>query len=302
MFPYTSINPELRNDVLATQLFDSYRIVDIKSHEVCEYGKNDAEPRHTGDTCHHIWSRKRPCINCTSYSCIANKKEIVKIEQLGGQALLIFSVPVKIKERYYALELIKDVTDSLMVPTENDQSNIALMDMVRRFNDLAVHDPFTGLYNKPYIENKLQVMSDELEDVEADSAELPRLVLLDIDYFKQVNDRYGHVSGDEVLKWVADQVAAVADKFDDAWAGRFGGDEFVLGLPAGAAEAGEEALAELEEAVRRKNFELDGQNASVSISYGATRILPNDTSAQIIERADKAMYKMKEVNHALWPR
>lgn len=294
MFPYSEINSTLRSEVLGANLFDFYRIVDIRSHGVCGFPDGAETPEPTGDTCHHIWSRNSPCANCTSFACIARQEEIVKIEQLDGQALLIFSVPVTIGGQRYALELIKDVTTSLMVPSAVKRDNIEIIQMVSQFNEIAVHDPFTGLYNKTFIDNQIQVMLDEA-DFEAGKA--PAFVIFDIDFFKQVNDHFGHYSGDIVLKKISSDIGAIADHFETGWAGRFGGDEFVLGLPDGLDDAGEALIGQMIESMRSHVFDIDGVKFSVSLSYGISHARPDDTPQSFIERADTRLYKMKGVNH-----
>lgn len=298
MFAYSSLNAELLPSVLASKLFDFYRIVDIRTHDVCEYGDGMTVPVPIGDTCHHIWGRKSPCANCTSYACIARQEEIVKIEELDGKVLLIFSVPVEIAGQKYALELIKDATTSLMVPSPVKRDNIEIIQMVSQFNDLAVHDSFTKLYNKTFIANQLQVVLDDSQfDENTPEIERPALVMFDLDRFKEINDEYGHITGDIVLKYLADVLSDLANKFEGGWAGRFGGDEFVVCAPQGLGSNGQTHIAMSVAEFCKHAFVDTDYEFSCSLSYGISCAQVDDTYDAFVERADRELYSMKEQNH-----
>lgn len=297
MFPYNEINDDLLNDAIAAKLFDFYRLVDISTHSVCEYGKGATEVRATDETCHHVWGRFRPCANCTSSACILRQEEIIKIEQLNEQVLLIFSVPTEVNGHPYALELIKDVSNSLMVPSAVKRDNIEITQMISQFNELATHDSFTGLFNKTYSMNQLQIAIDDCateNDIAAGTN--PAIVMLDVDRFKGFNDLYGHIAGDEVLAYFASEFKRIVGDYEDAWAARFGGDEFALGFPHGLDSIEREALFSELDRIQAHAFKVEDGTIRLGLSYGIAYAEPGDTPKALLDRADKEMYLMKETH------
>jgi diguanylate cyclase (GGDEF)-like protein len=118
------------------------------------------------------------------------------------------------------------------------------------------------------------------------------LLLLDVDYFKSINDKRGHASGDKVLSALARLLQAHARKVDIV--ARWGGEEFVVVL-SGADEAGAEVAAErIRAAVQAMVIQdEDGQEVRVTISIGACRMITEEPAEQLIDRADQAMYQAK---------
>ena len=115
------------------------------------------------------------------------------------------------------------------------------------------------------------------------------LAMVDIDFFKSVNDTYGHLIGDEVLLLVARLMRAEMRHHDHLY--RFGGEEFVIVLPA---HAEEEAGATLERLRGRVAAYPFPQVGSLTISIGYTLILPGDSPTSALERADRAVYHAKD--------
>lgn len=162
-----------------------------------------------------------------------------------------------------------------------------LADLTADLACLANTDPLTGLYNRRKIV--------ELGNIEANllaRLELPlSVVMVDIDYFKQINDTYGHHVGDEVIKSVADTLRAGLRNTDHV--GRVGGEEFLLLLPnTPAADAF--ALAEsLRKAVQAMELASDGARVEVSVSLGCATTTNSLPFEQLVAHADAALYKSK---------
>ncbi|PWW23743.1 diguanylate cyclase (GGDEF)-like protein [Geodermatophilus normandii] len=151
----------------------------------------------------------------------------------------------------------------------------------------AVRDPLTGLHNRRYLDRAL----------EADLARRPRtgqlsLLVVDVDHFKGVNDRFGHAAGDRVLTAVAGALSGAVRDGDTA--ARLGGEEFVVVLPG----AGREQALVRAEQVRREvaagRHLLDGETVGVTVSVGVA-VCPADgtSAAALLEAADRALYTAK---------
>lgn len=296
MYPYDQLHTDVRNHVVQLSLFDSYRLVDVKSRLVYSYPVDADEPVSSGSLCHCIWSRSKPCANCTSRACLDRGEQVIKIEQLGDRVFLINSIPVQVGERSFALELAKDVTSSLMVPDLITHDNTEITQVIGRLNDLAVRDGFTMLHNKTFVSNQMEMMVEEAQS-EQNMLQPAVLVALDIDFFKEVNDRYGHATGDDVLLHFAHELKKLARTIDGGWAGRFGGDEFVLCAPNGMDDADEERIRAMIEHVESHPFEGDDDAFAITVSYGIARLQPGDTPRTFLDRADEAMYRVKRERH-----
>jgi two-component system, cell cycle response regulator len=165
-----------------------------------------------------------------------------------------------------------------------------LRDNVQMSMELAVTDPLTGLYNRRYMESHVTSL---VEQALARGKPLALLVL-DIDYFKAVNDAHGHDAGDDVLREFATRLKKAIRGIDLAC--RYGGEEFVVVMP----ETDMAIAAIVAERIRRRiagePFSIDSGAAAldVTISVGIAALSGvSDTPAAIIKRADQALYRAK---------
>lgn len=113
----------------------------------------------------------------------------------------------------------------------------------------------------------------------------------DIDGFKSINDRYGHRAGDKVLVVVAESLAGGIRGTD--FVARYGGEEFVMLLPGTSLENGESIANQMREAIAQTGFHFRGAPVSVTISCGITDLRAGDSSDEVFDRADRAMYQAK---------
>ncbi|GLP95223.1 GGDEF domain-containing protein [Paraferrimonas sedimenticola] len=118
------------------------------------------------------------------------------------------------------------------------------------------------------------------------------LVVADIDHFKQVNDTYGHSSGDKTLQVVAMAIKNTLNQ--DQYVARFGGEEFALLLPGLSAAEALESLNSIREKVRNIPFRFKSQPVQITLSLGAAAILSNESVEQTFERADACLYRAKQ--------
>jgi len=116
-------------------------------------------------------------------------------------------------------------------------------------------------------------------------------VVCDVDFFKKVNDTYGHLAGDKVLRVIGKTLAKRLRKTD--FIARFGGEEFVLLLPETDAQVALKTVETLREAIAQCPFQFKDQRVSVTMSFGVTEMREGDTSERAFERADQALYLAK---------
>lgn len=153
----------------------------------------------------------------------------------------------------------------------------------------ASMDKLTGLYNRKYISEVLEVEFKRAKALHSNIS----VVLFDIDNFKKINDTYGHDCGDKVLTALAGQVKASGLRERDL-AGRYGGEEFIVVLT----NSNSEQAAEVAERIRKKIeghvFEYEGTKIPVTVSLGVATIKKEfHTGAEIYKLADKALYESK---------
>jgi two-component system cell cycle response regulator len=165
-----------------------------------------------------------------------------------------------------------------------------LQDNYQRSLALALTDSLTGLYNRRYLMAHL----DGLMVRAAEGASGPAMLMVDIDFFKRVNDNHGHASGDAVLREVASRIARHVRSFD--LVARYGGEEFVVVMPETQLAVAAMVAERLRTVVAAKPIALaDGQgeiNVTISIGIAVTRE-GGDTAAAMLQRADKALYEAK---------
>lgn len=299
MYPYSDLHTDLRAHVANAKLFDSYRLVDVGTNLVHSYGEQgeSAEPVCSDEACYRIWKRSKPCENCTSRACLDKQEQIIKIEHLDGRVLLINSIPVEVRGRAFALELIKDVTSSLMVADEVAHDNIEITSMIDRFNTLAVRDAFTMLHNKTFIHSELETLTSHAAMQIAEDGRPAALIAIDIDLFKRINDSHGHATGDDVLLHLAQQLKKVSRSLEDGWAARFGGDEFMICAPHGLNDEDLKLLDATMSEMESHRFESDSSPFGITASYGIAYLEAGDTRRSFMERADDAMYAVKRQRH-----
>jgi two-component system cell cycle response regulator len=165
-----------------------------------------------------------------------------------------------------------------------------LRDNVQMSIEMAITDGLTGLYNRRYMENHLSTLVDQ----SASRGKPIAVLVLDIDYFKSVNDTHGHDAGDDVLREFALRVRKCIRNIDLAC--RYGGEEFVLVMP----ETDKAVATMVAERLRRRiasepfAIQQGAKNLEVTISIGiAASTGATDTAAAILKRADQALYQAK---------
>jgi diguanylate cyclase (GGDEF)-like protein len=165
--------------------------------------------------------------------------------------------------------------------------NLDLIEHIRAIRESAVRDYLTGLYNRRYLFEAGEALFAQARRARTSLA----AVMLDIDHFKRVNDHYGHLAGDRVLKEVANVLAQSLRRAD--LIGRYGGEEFCILLPEIERGALLAKLESLRTAVANTCIIHDGEGLSVTISLGTT-LESAGTLQALIDRADGALYQAKE--------
>jgi diguanylate cyclase (GGDEF)-like protein len=167
------------------------------------------------------------------------------------------------------------------------KSGLALREANKRIEELAELDDLTGSFNRRCI---MQFLEEEI--VRARRTNFPcSIALIDLDWFKRINDTFGHPTGDEVLKTFAITVFANirgVDRF-----GRYGGEEFLLVLPDTPHETARRTLDRLRAIIAELDWSAFSPGMRVTVSAGIASLNSNETSEGFLARADSALYKAK---------
>lgn len=171
------------------------------------------------------------------------------------------------------------------------ERNRALQGAMAELQELATRDPLTRLPNRRAVMMQLEREQARIQRRRPDQA-TPCVCLLDIDYFKQINDTHGHQAGDAVLRAVGAALASTLRKGD--FAGRFGGEEFLILFPESSPVGAVHAAERVRQAIAKLEIpELSaGQRVQVSIGVAAHHEV--ETIESTLGRADRALYLAKE--------
>ncbi|WP_189836650.1 GGDEF domain-containing protein [Sulfuriferula sp. AH1] len=161
--------------------------------------------------------------------------------------------------------------------------NQKLKQLSKDFEFQSQHDALTGLYNKGEITRIIQEQLSLHDFI---------LILFDIDYFKKVNDSYGHIVGDQVLKLIANLVEQNTKHKD--YIGRFGGEEFVLILNDTTLEQSIETADKLRRLIGDSILDADGIQVSVTVSMGLTLCRQHELFEDVYIRVDQLLYAAKK--------
>ncbi len=180
-------------------------------------------------------------------------------------------------EIQYFISLQKNITAFVQAQDERNQ-------LAQALNDLALKDPLTGMLNRRAGERLLI----QYDDHRKHQGETLCLVMLDIDNFKKINDSFGHVVGDEVLKTISRTLQTEARSSDNVI--RWGGEEFLIIVP----KATLKETSVLTERIRGViSNQIINEVGQVTASFGIAELQEKETTASLVNRADKALYEAK---------
>ena len=252
-------------------IFDIVRLVDPESTKVLSLGKDGRLTEMPG-TCHMVWNKSGRCENCISSKALARKESLNKIEFKDDQAYFVMAKYVEVGGRGCVLEMVSKLSDGRWLDMGGRRM---LLDRGSNFDRSAFVDSLTGAYSRQYFECFL-----------AESEQVEGVVMIDVDHFKEVNDRFGHLVGDKALQSVAQSILSNLRQTDVLV--RYGGDEFLLLVP--HIRPGEHVIQRVREAATSARVE-GYPELELSASVGGVCGVHPLTEA--IRQADEKMYQNK---------
>jgi two-component system cell cycle response regulator len=206
-------------------------------------------------------------------------------EEVAVQCIQEGAVGYLPKSRLSTDKLVAAIDDAIL-QWQQLQRDRANQTELRR---LATIDPLTGLQNRRAILAKLR---EQIKCTWRNREELS-LLMLDIDHFKKVNDRYGHITGDDALEKVA--VLMLHNIRDTDIAGRYGGEEFLIILPKTDLPSGLRVGERLRSVIEATEMKAPWGNVfGITVSQGLSGYMPGDDVYSLIARTDNALYRAKQ--------
>ncbi|WP_025270169.1 diguanylate cyclase [Hippea sp. KM1] len=186
------------------------------------------------------------------------------------------------------LEKIKYINASLKAELEAARQVLEKQKMaIENIKELSLKDHLTGLYLRKYMN---EVLDTALYNYNRYS-KVFSIIMLDLDDFKKINDTYGHLAGDEVLKVIGSILKRITRRSDIPI--RYGGDEFIVVLPETKLEDAITVAKKIRDKIASVTFKKDKMEFKCTASIGVTQVKDGDTVESLLERVDKALYQTK---------
>ena len=197
------------------------------------------------------------------------------------------------KKNKYEIDSFKDIIDEVIFfPLSPAELDIRLDSLFKIINlqKKAVIDPLTCVFRREHIVKRGR---EELSRMNRSSNRISfGLIMLDIDYFKEINDKYGHHAGDKVLKEFSLRMQRCLREYDII--GRYGGEEFLVLLPDTDEEGTKRAAERLQNEIVSEPFYINDKEIVLSASFGITLSdNPDEKIQDLIKQADNALYEAK---------
>lgn len=286
---------DLLNDIknklsIFKDIYDTIILVDPKNNIIIDidskkYSKEDLK-KYKSSLCFKFWNKNKKCKNCISLKAYNAKKTFIKIELIDDKIFLVTATPVINNDNTYIIELIKDISRNSFVKDGSECTTIE--NFVDYLYNILNKDELTNIYNKRALYKKLS------KCLSSESLNLPiSIIMLDIDYFKDINDNYGHLIGDRILKEFSYLVSSCIRK-DNIFFGRFGGEEFMMILENTSLDVANAIAERIRKKVESHIFNYKDISIKLTCSLGGYVI--NDKNINIedfIQLADENLYLAK---------
>ncbi|MBY0756255.1 GGDEF domain-containing protein [Clostridium sardiniense] len=282
---------DLLNDIknrlcIFKDFYDTIRLVDPINDKVLHMDSKTNVKEYEDLPCHAFWNKNIKCKHCISLKAYNENKTFVKIELKENKIFLVTATPIINNETTYVVELIKDVSKNSFLKDKSDC--ITIENLLSYLSETLNKDELTNIYNKRVIYERLS------KSLSSDTSTLPlSIIMLDIDHFKNINDTYGHLIGDKVLKEFSSVVSSCLRKKDDYF-GRFGGEEFMIILENTPLDTANLIAERIREKIESNLFSYKDISIRLTCSLGGYTI--NDLNIDIedfIQLADENLYLAK---------
>ncbi|MBV1756446.1 MAG: GGDEF domain-containing protein [Dethiosulfatibacter sp.] len=274
------------------KMYEQTRVVDpVNKKEIYVKANYEETRTETLEACYDVWGTGETCKNCISMRAYSENETFIKIETSPDRIVMVTAIPVTIGERIVVVELLKNVTKSMILGEIKLIEGLEIKKLLDQANVAVVTDELTQIYNKRYIIERLPV------DITISYLENQPLSLLmaDIDHFKKINDTYGHLAGDYILKEFA-QILERNTRQGKDWVARFGGEEFIVCLTGTDKEFAWNVAERMRKSIEDNVFNYDGEKIKLTSSFGLHTLNNKEMIdyETLIQCTDKKLYEAKK--------
>ncbi|MEG2109125.1 GGDEF domain-containing protein [Clostridium sp.] len=269
-------------------LYDYIRIIDPIKNTIINTSSNNSEIIESNFSCYKFWERNEMCTDCTSIKSYIEDDTFFKIELKNDEIYLVISTPFKIEDKTFIVELIKNISKNSYY--KDDSYNNSIHNLLSNIDNILSTDELTKIYNKKFIYDQLEKdLNSNLESIYPLT-----FMMIDIDFFKNINDTYGHVIGDKVLK---DFVSILNSnlKGTNALLGRFGGDEFLILFRNISLDKINTLGESIVKSIEDYDFKYNGLSITLTCSLGSYTIFDKNIAVEdLVKASDHNLYLAKE--------
>lgn len=272
------------------KMYQEMRIIDPVTKKVLEL--TEGELCGGEHACYDFWRNNTVCENCISMRAYNEDDTFFKIVSKEDKIYMVTAVPVVIKGKRLVVELFKETTDNLVFGDGQNGQDVRFFTMIKHMNKAAVKDPLTGVFNRRYINERLPV-----EIISASIHHIPlSVIFVDLDHFKNVNDTYGHLAGDMVLKQAVKLTASCIQKEKD-WVARYGGEELLACLPGKDNVEATRIAERMRKDIEKEELQFEGKTIKITASFGVFTLDGNTdffNMEDLMKQVDDKLYKAKK--------
>lgn len=238
--------------------------------------------------CFNVWSNESRRSNCISARTLIDKDFYVKFENINKNLYYIISKYINVDGRSFALEMVKDISRNFIF-SEDEMFN-TILDLKHK-NKQLITDPLTNVYNRRYVEEHFINSYSRMKKLNRSVC----LAILDIDNFKEVNDNYGHRTGDQILNYLAESWNNSLKDYKNTFIARYGGDEFIIVYESENYDEFQKMIFDIFTPACSYSTDENGNNIKLTVSVGCAGSdeIESDEFYDLFNLADNRLYQAK---------
>lgn len=275
---------EIQSEVkiaLFDQLFDSFRIVDPKTHLITDDQSGLKKTVH----CYEIWEDGIACDNCVSRNALKNHHSFVKLIYQGAKVTMVTAVPVLDNGTEVVYEFIRDVTEIGMFDIENKESG-TMVQVIQDSNNRLDRDSLTGAYNGHYTFQLLPAIIENSHTTHRPAS----LIFISVNNVLKINNEHGYNAGNEVLKLITKLIIPFCKNTEDIYA-RYHGIRFLLVLNNVSEKESYIICKKINKHIESARLILEGKPVHISVNIGSYTIQDEMITAdQFIRNAQSKIF------------
>lgn len=258
------------------KVFDVVRFVDVETNKIISIDeKNNI---HTSPySCYSLWERTGKCQNCTSHKAKASKSSTTKFEYVNNEFYYVISEYMEVDGNPYVLELVSKIKENFEVALYGKTN---MSQSIEDLQKKLYTDELTGVYNRRYLEDRMYRDKN-----------ICAVAMVDLDYFKNVNDKNGHFVGDVILSETSKVMLESVRSKDMVI--RYGGDEFIIMFSEISRSIVEMRLNQIRLNIQNTLLKNTGieRTCSIGCAFGSCSV------EYLLQEADKMLYEAKKTRN-----